>query len=629
MRSRATLLAATAAAALGCTSQPASSGGGKTVVLGKGRGPGVAAPATPGKSVPAIKVDTVGYPTRWRKIVVFNVDPIGAVVKDSSGREVLTIDEARVRRFGDDAASGDPVWQVDLGDLTTPGRYVIHAGEHASDPFLVADDVYDEPLAAGVKSFYFQRCRTALTGPSASWKGAPYVREKPCHDHDDVGWDLTAHPDKDPKRRWKMVAGWHDAGNYDMYVPSTAPSAQALLLAYEWAPDAFDDGSAGIPESGNGVPDVLDEVKWGLRWVLSMQEPSGAFRARDAVMEWSPEDPPDRDATTRWVSGPSSAATAKAVAVLALAWRIYTKHDDAFARDCAAAARKGWSWLVQHPERVLTDGKGSPQPLWDDEPGNTDVGARFVAAVETWRAFRDRDALDRVRKLLDADETKPGAFLEGSWANVSRFGIVALALDDSTPKELREEARRRILAAVDALRDQVEKADGYRCAHGLDDYYWASSSILLEKTHLLAVAAKISPDAGWALEAARDQWHWVLGRNPNGHSMVTRVGRGPDRFYHMEWGPKEPPPPGFLIGGPNAQQMGFLAPGTPAKALLWDNPKPLRSGLPPHSLWHWKQTDLWDGGFAKEEDWSTGWWAVVEPDVLYSASFVLAAAAVR
>jgi hypothetical protein len=97
----------------------------------------------------------------------------------------------------------------------------------------------------------------------------------------------------------------------------------------------------------------------------------------------------------------------------------------------------------------------------------------------------------------------------------------------------------------------------------------------------------------------------------------------------MEWGSREPPPPGFLIGGPNGQNMGFLAPGAPAKALLWDNPQPLRSGLPAHALWHWRQSDLWDSGFEPEESWVNGWWAVTEPDILYSAAFVLALVSVR
>jgi endoglucanase len=599
----------------------------KTVVLGRDDAQGTPSPAMPGKNVPAIKVDTVGYPKGWRKIVVFNVAPAGAVVKDGKGKVVLTVDAGRVVERGVDLASQDPVWQVDISDLDTPGRYTIELGDAASDPFEIAAQPYREALVAGLKSFYFQRTRTALEEPFAVWDGDAYTRAKPSHAHGDVGWDLLDHPEK--KKRWQLDAGWHDAGNFDMYVPSTAPSAQALLLAYEWAPERFPDAQLEIPESGNGIPDLLDEAKWGLRWVLSMQEEGGAFRHREAVMGSSPELPADQDTTERWVAGPSTAATAKAVAALAMASRSYAKHDPAFAETCATAARRGWKWLLEHPDRVIADGKGATQPLWDDEPGNSDVGARLIAAAEVWRTFRDRKALALARTLLDDEEARPGDLLKGAWANLSRWAMWRLATDDKTPDDLRADARGRLVAAAALVREQVESVDGYRCASKVEDYYWAHNSNLMEKAHVLAMASRLDPDESWYLDAARDQLHWVLGRNPNGYSMVTRVGKGPTRLYHMEWGHREPPPPGFLLGGPNGQDMGFLAPGAPAKALLWDNPEPLRSGVPAHGMWHWKQSDLWDGDFVAEESWDKGWWAVTEPDIIYSSSFVLALVSVQ
>jgi hypothetical protein len=202
-----------------------------------------------------------------------------------------------------------------------------------------------------------------------------------------------------------------------------------------------------------------------------------------------------------------------------------------------------------------------------------------------------------------------------------------LAFDSETPADLKKIAKDRLTSCADAMVERAESADGYRCAQGPKDYYWASNSNLMERAHIIAVAAKLNPEkAQRYLEVVRDQWHWILGRNPNGYSMVTRVGKAPERFYHMEWGPMEPPPPGYLVGGPNGQEMGFLAPGAPAKALLWDNPRTLSSGLPKGSLWHWRQEDLWDSGWEADGDWKTGWWCVAEPDIYYSANFVLVAA---
>jgi endoglucanase len=493
--------------------------------------------------------------------------------------------------------------------------------------FEIGKNLYRTAVVAGLKSFYFQRCRTALVEPFATWEGKSYLRKGACHDHDEVGWDLVEHPAK--KKRWKNEGGWHDAGNFDMYIPSTAVAAQTLLLAYEWAPALFPDKQVNIPESGNGASDLLDEVKFGLIWILSMQEPGGGFRHRDAMIEWSPEGPADKDKTVRWVGHLSSSSTAKAVAVLALAARLYDK-DKAFATRATESAKKGWKWLLDNPTHLRAKRVGGgEQPLWDDEPENNDVGARFAAAAEMWRTFRDAEAMKKVKAAMATTEAKdPEKILEGSWVNISRFALFTLASDEKAPADLRADAKKRLLAAAELMHARVEKTDGYRCASALDDYYWASNSNLMEKVHVLMMAARLEPDQRWALEAARDQWHWILGRNPNGYSMTTRVGKGPDRFYHMEWGPMEPPPPGFLVDGPNAMNASWLAPGAPAKALLWENPKPLRSGLPPGTLWHWRQSDLWDGGFVEDGQWGDGWWLVVEPDILYSANFVIAGAIV-
>ena len=581
-------------------------------------------PAMPGKNVSAIKVDTVGYPAKWRKIVVFNVSPEGATVQDAKGKDVLTIAPGDIVERGVDPASKDPVWQVDISKLTTPGEYVVVVGEHRSESFRVADDVYANALTAGLKHFYFQRCRTALKAPHAEWEGDAYLRETACHAHEDIGWDLNDYPEK--KRKWAVEGGWHDAGNFEMYVPVTAPTAQALLMAYEVRPEIFDDSALNVPESGNKVPDILDEAKWGLDWVLTMQDESGGFRHSEALRKWSAQGPADKELTPRWIAGVGTAATAKAVAVLAVASRVYKKWDPKFAARCAAASHAGWKWLEAHPERVMVDGKGSEQPLWDDGPDVDSVaGARLIAAAEVWRAFRTPSALTSAKALMKEKDTTAARLHKGAWGNLSRWGLMTLAADPETPAAIRTEARNRILEAAEDLKEQIDSKDGYRCATDLEGYYWGHNSNLLEKAHLLLAAHRLDPKRQWLAEAARDQWHWILGRNPNGFSMVTRLGKGPERIYHMEWGRADRPVPGYLVGGPNSQQMDMLAPGAPAKALLWENPIALRSGIPAGSLWHAEQSDLWDGAFIPEGNWENGWWAITEPDIYYNANLVLVA----
>ncbi|HTA93269.1 MAG TPA: glycoside hydrolase family 9 protein, partial [Polyangiaceae bacterium] len=371
---------------------------------------GVAAPAMPGVNVPAIKVDTVGYPTGWRKIAVFNLDPKGAVVRDQAGKVAYTFRPEDLKDRGTDESSQDHVVQGDFSALAQPGTYTVEVGAAKSDPFVIGKGVYAAALKASLKHFYLQRCRTVLERPYGEWLGTAYTRSAPCHVHADVGWDYATYPEK--KQKWQMVEGWHDAGNFDMYVPSTAPTAQSLLIAYESHPELFKEDS-NIPESHNKIPDILDEARWGLTWILSMQEPdSGAFRARVAVFDHSDPDPV-KERKPQWVAGVGTASTAKATAVLAQAARVFKKFDPAFAATCEKAARAGFAFLEKHPERILVDGKGSDQPLWDDSTEYPEIGARFTAAVEMYRSFRVPTALMRVRSLLSDPETQPAKFVEG------------------------------------------------------------------------------------------------------------------------------------------------------------------------------------------------------------------------
>lgn len=583
------------------------------------------APAMPGKNVPAVKVNTVGYPPSWRKIAIFNVEPKNASVKDEKGKEVYRFAKGDLVAFGEDPASRDRVWQADFSGLTVPGRYRVVGGGARSDWFEVKESPYREVLDLSLKHFYFQRCRTALREPYAVHGGVSYTRNSACHDHEDVGWDLKDYPEK--RRRIPLRRGWHDAGNFEMYVPSTAPTCQALLTAFERRPDLFRDGDLSIPESGNGRPDLLDELEWGLEWLLSMQEKDGGVHHRDALMQWSPTGPADTDHHDRWVAEVGTASTAKACAAFAQAARVLPQYDAPFAARCAEAARTSWKWLVAHPERIPVEGHGSAQPLWDDgKEYPRETGARMVAAAEIYRTFGYETALESFRKLLESEDALPGAVLTGAWTNLSRWALRSMAENPEAPPETREAAKARLLETADLLRERVEARDGYRCASLTTDYYWGHNSNLMEKAEILAIAARLDPAGhAWAGEAARDQWHWILGRNPNGYSMVTGVGKAPTAMFHCEWGSR-PPPPGYLVGGPNAKDAGFLSPGAPAKALLWDNPEPLASGAPAHAMWHQAQSALWEGGFVPANQWTVGWWVVNEPDIYYNANLVLVAA---
>ena len=78
-----------------------------------------------------------------------------------------------------------------------------------------------------------------------------------CTKLDQMGYEVTG---IDPSKEMNTKGGWHDAGAYNKFVPTTAVSAAFLLYAYEDFPDFFYDGQLNIPESHNSIPDVLDRA---------------------------------------------------------------------------------------------------------------------------------------------------------------------------------------------------------------------------------------------------------------------------------------------------------------------------------------------------------------------------------
>ena len=185
--------------------------------------------------------------------------------------------------------------------------------------------------------------------------------------------------------------GWHDAGDYNKYVPFTLDVVQALLMAYEFNPSAFGD-DWNIPESGNGIPDILDEVPLGVRLAAADAnarrvglQPRHRCTSKSGVT-------PDKDSQhPRYYTQPTTWATATCAANLAYFARVIGKFPGqaAYARKCRAAAERAWAWLEQHPEMMPSDGSdhGRPSEAADaacDNGKEGDIDRRVSAALQLW-----------------------------------------------------------------------------------------------------------------------------------------------------------------------------------------------------------------------------------------------------
>jgi len=272
-----------------------------------------------------------------------------------------------------DEDSGDQVAFVDFSSVTTAGSYYLYhsAGDQRSYSFQIADDVYGIAGEAAVKSFYFQRCNHSRELPWAGdalgghpGNGGQWV-DAACHSGDGNATAGPGSPDHGPL---DLHGGWHDAGDYQKTL--WGRGVGHMLWAYELNPSAWSDGQLNLPESANGVPDLLDEIAWELDFYLRMQRPDGHFMSSVKGRHGSSMSPPSTadevrvyfDATSPagdgWSGGGVTlfTATANAVRTLAHGSIVFAAAGQGPAANAYRdAALAGWTWLDNHADPFLDD----------------------------------------------------------------------------------------------------------------------------------------------------------------------------------------------------------------------------------------------------------------------------------
>jgi len=191
------------------------------------------------------------------------------------------------------AQSGDKVWWFDFSSVTASGSYYVYDSvqQAGSYQFDIGECVYGEALKQSVRSFYYQRCGTAKTAACAGIGWA----DGACHVGSQQDTDCRLHSNTDASTSKDLSGGWHDAGDHNKYVNFAFAAVADLLFAYQENPLAWGDDYT-IPESGNGLPDLLDEVKYELDWLLEMQQTDGSLLS---VVGGGGGSPPSADTQAR------------------------------------------------------------------------------------------------------------------------------------------------------------------------------------------------------------------------------------------------------------------------------------------------------------------------------------------
>lgn len=339
-----------------------------------------------------------------------------------------------------------------------------------------------------------------------------------------------------------VSGGWHDAGDYGRYIVSGAKTVQDLFLAYEDYGQTADD--LGIPESGNKTPDLLDEARYELDWMLKMQDAAsgGVYHKVTALV--FPETVLAVDETDDMVLAPVSyAATADFAAVMAKASTIYEEYDADFAKTCLEAAKNAYAFLEANPDM---SGYENPKDLvtgaYDDKILTDE---RLWASAELLAATGDSKYLDAVKQIFDEDKYKTGF----GWADVGSYALYDLAKAEGVDADAAKTAKARLLADADETLSKAEE-EGFFTGMGVT-YPWGSNMTIANNGMELLAAAKLTGDAKYT-EYAQKMRDYIFGVNPTGYCYVTGYGSlTPNATHHRPSQVLKETMPGMLVGGAN------------------------------------------------------------------------------
>jgi endoglucanase len=550
-------------------------------------------PTPPTTFLPGVRANQTGYLPNAPKIasVVNDLTDLGITqpwTLYDSGNNVLDYGTTTV--FGVDAASGETVQQVDFTGVgyTGTGFYLEVYGEK-SYPFNVLNTVYSSLQYDSLAYFYQTRSGIAIEMPYAGRddlaRPAGHIGVLP--NLGDTNVPCFSGPDTNtPPHTWigcsytlNVTKGWYDAGDQGKYVVNGGIAVWTLLNEYERAKQlgktgaaAFADGAMNIPENANGVPDILDEARWELEFMLSMQVPTdgvvegvnvgGMVHSKVSDGYWTglPQRP-ELDPVQRYLYPPTTAATLNMAANAAQCARIWATIDPAFSARCLTAAETAWAAALAHPAIYANNYFNGGGGYGDDVVTDEFYWAASELFITTGKAeYETYITGDAANYLQIPTKLVGGVNVNDSfgWPNTTALGNISLAVAPSALSSTDAQTiKDNIIAAADGYAANIS-LQGYALPYRSESgqYYWGSNASLLNNMVILGLAYDFTAQTKY-FDAVSNGMDYLLGRNPNVKSYVSGYGENPMlNPHHRFWVPSvsefPAPPPGVVSGGPNS-----------------------------------------------------------------------------
>jgi len=505
------------------------------------------------KSFPVIKVNQLGYKCDATKHAIISgyYEELSAKTGDrfelvnTETQEAVYTGRLVLITLYDKDYSGEKMLQADFSEYCEQGTYFLRLKNSditASPIFKISEDVYDELLTNTMRYFYYQRANTAIV----SEFGGNFTRL------DMTPRDFKAPLSSDRNVLIDVSGGWYDAGDVGKYVSPGATAVNTLLWAYKLFPEKFSDGQNHIPESGNGIPDILDEIRYELDFLLRMQDTSGGFYIK---VKSKSEDDGDGDRTI-WHGKNEKCttnATADCTAVLAFASTIYEAFDMEYATTLRSAAQKGWEYLVSNPNVYVST----------NYSGENNQSSMFWASACVYYAMQEETAKNffekNVSKFYLVFQTGNNGHNVG---NMGIYGYYTYLLCENKNDTIASKISSKY---IDWYKANVKKYESnpWNIAINEWSFWWGSFNIILGNVQDMYIGnAVLNLDQTTTETIAAHATDFILGKNAMGKCYITGMGSDPIKctFSNIYDANSEKGfPAGYMPGGLNSYNGGEIS----------------------------------------------------------------------
>lgn len=486
---------------------------------------------TPSKD---ILINQLGYPAEADKKALIRLTADAFQLKDLKGETVFSAKPSEKVYW---ELSGDSVQVADFTDFSKAGEYILCIADSlCSDPFEIGDNLYSELADASLKSYYYARCGVAIDEQhGGKWNrpaGHPdtlvIVHESAGDRNRPVGTTLSS------------PGGWYDAGDYGKYIVNSSITTYTLLQSLMLNAPYHQSQDLNIPESGNDLPDILDEALVNLSWMMTMQDPAdGGVYHKLTTKNFDDFIMPHETSKKRYVVQKSTSATLDYASTMAAASRIVREYKlEDLADKMKLSAIKAWNWALKNPDEFYIQPEDITTGAY---PDTTYVDERFWASAELFLLTGENN----YREVMMANYQKP---ITPKWDVVNTLGVISLLMSDK-----RSEFEQLEADFITYADEMLKKEEASPYLISMDVFAWGSNSDVLNDGMLKLVAYYLTGEKKYVASAQNDL-HYILGRNVTGYSFVTGFGSKTPLYPHnriIAADSVKEPIPGYIVGGPN------------------------------------------------------------------------------